>query len=79
LSPEEFIVPVITIPIGEGRSVETKRVAAQAFTAATLGIKPEWVSIHFDEYGRENWATAGELHIDKFGPDCGQAGVDGKS
>lgn len=30
------------------------------------------VTVLFDEYDRENWATGGELHIDKFGPGPGR-------
>ncbi len=69
-------MPVITIRIGKGRPVETKRVAARAITDAvvsTLGVQREWVTILFDEYDRENWATGGELHIDKFGAGFGTA------
>ena len=32
-----------------------------------LKVKPEMVTVIVDEYDRENWATAGELHSDKFG------------
>ncbi|MFZ3182319.1 MAG: tautomerase family protein [Methylocystis silviterrae] len=71
-------MPVITVRIGKGRTIETKRAAAQAITdaaAASLGVKREWVTILFDEYDRENWATGGELHVDKFGPGYGTAGA----
>ncbi|MDJ0632015.1 MAG: hypothetical protein QNJ34_02375 [Xenococcaceae cyanobacterium MO_188.B29] len=30
-----------------------------------MGTKPEWVTIHIDEFDRENWAVGGKLHIDK--------------
>lgn len=40
----------------------------------TLGVKAEWVTVLIDEYDRENWATGGELHIDKFGPGFGKSG-----
>ena len=71
-------MPVITVRIGKGRPVETKRAAAQAITDAvvsTLGVRREWVTILFDEYDRENWATGGELHVDKFGQGFGVAGT----
>nr|WP_253274430.1 hypothetical protein [Myxosarcina sp. GI1] len=31
----------------------------------SLGTQPEWVTVHIDEFDRENWAVGGELHIDK--------------
>jgi len=71
-------MPVITVRIGKGRTIETKRAAAQAITdaaAAALGVKREWVTILFDEYDRGNWATGGELHVDKFGPGYGTTGT----
>jgi 4-oxalocrotonate tautomerase len=71
-------MPIITIRLAEGRPVETKRALAQAFTkaaAAILDVRPEWVSVLIEEYGRENWATGGELHADKFGPGCGKTGT----
>ncbi len=45
---EKVAMPVITVRIGKGRPVETKRVAAQAITdavVASLGVKREWVTI----------------------------------
>lgn len=71
-------MPVITVRIGKGRSIETKRATAQAITdaaVASLGVKREWVTILFEEYERENWASAGELHIDKFGAGYGLTGT----
>jgi 4-oxalocrotonate tautomerase family enzyme len=67
-------VPVISVRFGKGRSIETKRVAAQMIAdavVASLDVKREWVTILFDEYDRENWATGGELHLDKFGARLG--------
>lgn len=71
-------MPVISVRIGKGRSIETKRAAAQAITdavVASLGVKREWVTILFEEYERENWASDGQLHIDKFGPGHGMTGT----
>jgi 4-oxalocrotonate tautomerase len=71
-------MPVITVRIGKGSSIETKRAAAQAITeaaVASLGVKREWVTILFEEYDRQNWASGGELHIDKFGPGYGMTGA----
>jgi 4-oxalocrotonate tautomerase len=72
-------MPVITVRIGKGRPAETKRAAARAITdaaVATLGVKREWVTVLFEEYDRENWATGGELHIDKFGHGFGTGGAE---
>ena len=61
-------MPFVTIQIAKGHSLEQKRKLAQAVTdtlVSNLGTKPEWVTIHIDEFERENWAVGGELHIDK--------------
>ena len=71
-------MPVITIQLAKGRPVEAKRALASAFTKATaniLGVRPEWVTVLIDEYERENWATGGELHADKFRPGFGKTGT----
>ncbi|HXZ68793.1 MAG TPA: 2-hydroxymuconate tautomerase family protein [Alphaproteobacteria bacterium] len=71
-------MPVISIRIAKGRSVEKKRAAVRAITDAvvqSLDVKPEWVTVLIEEYDRENWATAGELHSDKLGPGHGKAGT----
>jgi 4-oxalocrotonate tautomerase len=62
-------MPFLTVQIAKGHSVEQKReLAALTDTmVATLGTKPEWVTIHIDEFERENWSVGGELHIDKHG------------
>lgn len=61
-------MPFVTLQIAKGHSVEKKRELVQALTQTlvdTLGTKPEWVTIHIDEFERENWAVGGELHSDK--------------
>ena len=61
-------MPFITIQIAKGHSLEKKRELAQAVTdtiVSNLGTKPEWVTIHIDEFDRENWAVGGKLHVDK--------------
>lgn len=63
-------MPIITIKLAKGRSLDLKRQLVQAFTEAAvkiLAVQPEWVTIIVDEYDRENWASCGELHADKFG------------
>ena len=41
-----------------------------------LDVKAEWVTVVIDEYTRENWATAGQLHIIKYGEGFGKQGVE---
>jgi 4-oxalocrotonate tautomerase len=71
-------MPVVTIHMEKGRSIEMKRALAdgvsKAVTAA-LDVPPEWVTIIIDEIERENWAVGGQLQLDKFGPGYGRAGV----
>jgi 4-oxalocrotonate tautomerase len=64
-------MPIITLKMARGRSVEQKRQFVETVTRAAvdiLQIKPEWVTVLIEEYERENWATGGELHSEKFGP-----------
>jgi 4-oxalocrotonate tautomerase len=68
-------VPIITMKIAKGRSVDQKRSLVKAITHAvvnTIEVKEEWVTVLIEEYERENWATGGELHSDTFGPGCGK-------
>ncbi len=61
-------MPFVTVQIGKGHSVEKKRKLVQALTDAlvsSLGTKPECITIHLDEFQRENWAVGGVLHSDK--------------
>ncbi len=71
-------MPIVTIKLAKGRSIEQKRKLVKAITDAVvsiLDVKPEWVSVLIEEFDRENWATGGELHIDKFGKGFGKQGV----
>ncbi|WKW51652.1 tautomerase family protein [Rhodomicrobium lacus] len=73
-------MPIITVRIAKGRPTETKRALAAALTrsaAETLDVPAEWVTVLIEEYDRENWATGGELHADKFGMGFGRKGTDG--
>lgn len=71
-------MPIITVKLAKGRSTAQKRALAKAVTEAvvsTLEVKPEWVSVLIEEFDRENWATGGELHADKFGKGFGGKGT----
>jgi 4-oxalocrotonate tautomerase len=72
-------MPVVSVKIVKGRTIEQKRALVKAVTDAVvspLDLKPEWVTVVIEENERENWATGGELHIDKYGPGCGKDGTD---
>lgn len=71
-------MPIVTVQIARGRDTNVKRKLADEITKLlvdTLDVEPEWVTILFQEYDRENWATGGHLHSDRFGPGCGRQGV----
>lgn len=74
-------MPIISVKIAQGRSIEKKQELAEAITrevVRVLDVQPKWVTILIDEYARENWASAGELHAIKFGPGFGSQGTKNK-
>lgn len=57
-------MPVITIRMAEGRTLEQKRILADEITAAvtkTFGVDPQVVTIFFEELRTESIARAGKL------------------
>ena len=67
-------MPIVSIKISKGRPNEVKRKLVASVTdavATSLELKPELVTVLIEELERENWATGGELHIDKFGAGYG--------
>jgi len=61
-------MPTLRVELMEGRTVEQKRALVQALTQAvveTLGSKPESVDIVLFDIKRHDWATGGELWLDK--------------
>jgi 4-oxalocrotonate tautomerase len=61
-------MPFVTVQIAKGHSLALKRKLAKAVTNAlvsTLETNPEWVTVHIDEFERENWAVGGDLHCDR--------------
>ena len=69
-------MPIVTIQRATGRSVDMKRAAAEAITkvvADTRQAPRDAGTVIFSEVDRENWATSGVLHSDKFGPGYGAA------
>jgi len=74
-------MPIITVKMAKGRTIEQKRVLVRALTnvaVETLDAKPEWVTVLIEEYesGSGNWAVGGELLIDTFGAPSDKQGVD---
>ena len=71
-------MPIITIKMAKGRTEDQKQELAASITAEAvriLEVEPAWVTVLFDEYERENWASGGELHSLKFGNGFGKQGV----
>jgi 4-oxalocrotonate tautomerase len=65
-------MPVLTVRIGKGQSLATKRRLASLLTQVVtdvLDIAPGLVTVLIEEFERDNWATGGELHIDRAGGD----------
>lgn len=63
-------MPIITVKMAKGRTVEQKQGFVEAVTREAmekLNVKQEWVTVIFDEYDRESWASDGHLHSLKFG------------
>lgn len=61
-------MPRVTIELLEGRTLDQKRAAAKAITAAIVeafGVTPDRVTIKFDEHTKENTAKGGILRIDE--------------
>jgi 4-oxalocrotonate tautomerase len=68
-------MPIVNVKIAKGRSIAIRRKLVKDITNVIvndLDVRPEWVSVLIDEYNRENWASGGELHIDKFGKGFGK-------
>lgn len=63
-------MPVVIVKLGTERSIQQKRKLVKKITEDVvdiLEVKPKWVYVLIEELGRENWASSGELHSDKFG------------
>jgi 4-oxalocrotonate tautomerase len=61
-------MPVITVQLWEGRTLEQKRKLVRAITDAMVehaGAKPEALHIILQEIPLENWARAGVLGVDR--------------
>lgn len=72
-------MPFITVKMAKGRTIEQKQQFVEAISkeaVKTLNVKKEWITVVFDEYERENWATDGQLHLIKFGDGFGKQGTE---
>ena len=61
-------MPIVSIKIAKGRSLEQKRKLVQAVTqaiSASIEVKPEKIWIQIDEFEPENFATNGTLMTDR--------------
>ena len=61
-------MPVVTVELWEGRTVEQKRKLVGAITDAMVehaGANPEALHVIIHEIPRENWSRAGVLGVDR--------------
>jgi 4-oxalocrotonate tautomerase len=61
-------MPVVTVEIWEGRTVDQKRALCKAITDAMVehaGARPDGLHVIIHEVSKENWARAGVLGIDR--------------
>lgn len=61
-------MPVVTVQLWEGRSLEAKRALTAAITKAMVdhaGADPSGLHVILQEVSRENWARAGVLAVDR--------------
>ena len=61
-------MPLVEVTMWAGVSLETKRRLAEGITRVfeELGIPKEAVTIVIREVPKENWATGGQLHSERF-------------
>jgi len=61
-------MPVVTVQIWEGRSLDQKRALAKAITDAMVqhvDARPDGLHVILQEIPKENWARAGVLGVDR--------------
>jgi len=64
-------VPVVTVEMWEGRSLDQKRALVRAITDAMVqhaGAKPDHLHVIIHEIPRQHWGRAGVLRIDQRDP-----------
>lgn len=61
-------MPVVTVELWEGRTLEQKRKLVRAITDAMVehaGAKPDNLHVILHEIPRENWGKGGVLGVDR--------------
>jgi 4-oxalocrotonate tautomerase len=61
-------MPILTIQQSPGRSTEQRKLLVERITEAFVeayGVKPEAITIFFQDYADDMWAKAGQLHADR--------------
>jgi len=60
-------VPIVTVEMWEGRTVEQKKMLVEGITSAlvNMGVSPEKVHILIKDNPKHNCATGGKLHSEK--------------
>lgn len=60
-------MPIITVEMWEGRTVEQKKKLVEGITSviANMGVPPEAVHIIIKDNPKHNWATGGKLASEK--------------
>ncbi|NLF15763.1 MAG: 4-oxalocrotonate tautomerase [Lentisphaerae bacterium] len=62
-------MPILRVSLWAGKTKDEKAKLAKALTdtmVATTKVPAEAVTIMFEELPKENWATGGQLHTEKF-------------
>lgn len=56
-------MPVVTVEMWEGRTIEQKKKLVAGITSAmeSIGVRPEAVHIIIKDVPKHNWATGGKL------------------
>ena len=60
---KEDIMPVVTVEMWEGRTIEQKKQLVEGITSVmtNMGIPPQAVQIIIKDNPKHNWATGGKL------------------
>lgn len=61
-------MPVVTVQLWKGRTLEQKRALVKAITDAMVehaGANPDALHVILQEISRENWGRAGVLGVDR--------------
>ena len=61
-------MPIVSIKIAKGRTLDEKRRLARSVTdaiAASIDVPPEIIWIEIDEFDRENFSVNGKLMADR--------------